>query len=351
MRDAPPVLPSTAKLSCGRVALDPSSRIAVLVLEPVRNGSMRAHKPFVQPSWLWLLGGLLVSLPLDATARECVACWTDRCPELAREHPRCAEKPGATPRKKTARASISVRNGCSKGMVLIPGAAYTVKRRGYPQRISVKSFCLDALDVTVASYSRCVKQGKCKVAHATVNWPDGEGNRSGGASQLCNTDRKDRQSHPVNCVTFTQAAGYCESLGKRLPTEDEYEWAARGARNSTYPWGRAEPGSRLCWNGDGNDVGRGKRRGTCPVGQFPSGNSRRGIKDLAGNVLNWTSSRYSGPLATYDCSGLSACRILRGSAWWADEPTQVSAASRGAVGAMNPLYRGAGVGFRCAATP
>jgi len=309
-----------------------------------------AARPFVRAWWPSLLGALLLNLPLDAVAGERAACRTDRCPEMAPARPGCGERPGATPLRQP-RASAPARRGCPRGMALVPGATYTVKRRGYPQRISVKSFCLDATDVTVASYSRCVTQGSCRAAYATARWPETEGAPSVDAPRLCNADREDRQGHPVNCVTFDQAAGYCGATGKRLPTEDEYEWAARGARNSTYPWGQAEPGGRLCWNGDGNDLGRGNRRGTCPVGQFPDGDSPQGIKDLAGNVLDWTSSRYTGPLASYDCSGLSACRILRGSAWWVDDPARVSAGSRQAVGAMDPLYRGVGVGFRCASDP
>ncbi|HEX7624736.1 MAG TPA: SUMF1/EgtB/PvdO family nonheme iron enzyme [Anaeromyxobacteraceae bacterium] len=241
-------------------------------------------------------------------------------------------------------AEASGGKGCPAGMAPVKAGSYTVTRRGYPQLVSVKRFCIDVESVTVRAYGRCVKEGACRPTYSTTRWNDQDANVVGtDASFACNADRKDRQDHPVNCVTFDQATAYCASLGKRLPAENEWEWAARGARKASYPWGEAAPrDDQLCWSASA------KRDGTCPVGQFAAGESPQGVKGLSGNVSNWTSTAYATSLSVYDCSGLRACRIVRGSDFWATRPEQVSSSAR-TVAAMVGLNREAGIGFRCAA--
>src|SRR5262249_12710325 len=120
-------------------------------------------------------------------------------------------------------------------------------------------------------------------------------------SPYCN--RADRGDHPVNCVDWNQAATYCRSSGRRLPTEAEWEYAARGSDGRLYPWGNEPPDARRL-NACGREcVAFGKRLGreframydgddgwetTSPVGSFPAGASPFGALDMAGNVWEWT---------------------------------------------------------------
>jgi formylglycine-generating enzyme required for sulfatase activity len=191
--------------------------------------------------------------------------------------------------------------------------------------VRVAAFELDVTEVTVAAYTVCVQRGACSPP-ATTGIYNG---RDTGPRTTCNGDRPDRRRHPVNCVDWEQATAYCRAAGKRLPTEEEWEYAARGgADGRTYSWGEATPRYQLCWS-------RGHRRNnTCAVGSFPRG--AYGLADMAGNVLEWTASEYQAG---------EVDRVLRGGNWLDDEPSDV----RGAVRLRYaPLDRNEFIGFRCA---
>ena len=207
-------------------------------------------------------------------------------------------------------------------MIFVPGGTFQMGERG--DIVTVADFWMDETPVTVVQYLEAVKAGACTP-------PDGI-----DKDKYSNWDVEGRENHPVNCIDWFQAKGYCESLGKRLPTEAEWEWAARGGDEARlYPWGNEPPSDQLCWNGPGNDLGEDNRESTSPVGSYPKGNSRHGLKDMAGNVWEWTSGAFVVNRAT---------RVARGGSWQGGYPKCVL--SRGYILA-NPVNRLSYVGFRC----
>jgi formylglycine-generating enzyme required for sulfatase activity len=189
-------------------------------------------------------------------------------------------------------------------------------------RAKLKTFCVDKTEVTVDAYASCVKVGACKA----------EDLQCGNAATW---GKKGLGRHPINCVTWEEADTFCREHGKRLPTEQEWEWAARGGpRALAYPWGAEPPGNRACWDGDGNTEGKGKRKATCPVASHPRSRSATGLEDLAGNVREWTSTEHD------------RHRVLRGGSWGDSLPEFLTVDFRGWNA---PDERIELTGFRCAA--
>lgn len=178
----------------------------------------------------------------------------------------------------------------------------------------------------------------------------------------------------MNCVTWHQAEAYCRHRGGRLPSEHEWEWAARGGdQERSYPWGEEEPGPRLV-NACGRECARhfeeahseswpslfaGSDRavGTEKVGSFGRGAGRGRVNDLAGNVWEWTAS----PEITYrseqDVVGQETVigvrpetgnRVVRGGGFLSDEQEHVRSSARTL---RNLKDRRADLGFRCAFDP
>jgi formylglycine-generating enzyme required for sulfatase activity len=199
--------------------------------------------------------------------------------------------------------------------------------------VTLKNFELDVTEVTVAAYQTCVRAGRCT--------------RPAGTGPACNAGQPGREQHPINCVNFDQAEAFCQWAGKRLPTEEEWEYAARSSGGRKYPWGYVSPRSLVCWGGEGIMLGRPDRSSTCAVGSYPSGDSPFGLHDMAGNVAEWT--------ATESCrseQGRKVCdgtlRVQRGGHWANSAPETMRTTYREAtpVGAS-----GVDLGFRCARSP
>ncbi|RYE84058.1 MAG: hypothetical protein EOO75_18585, partial [Myxococcales bacterium] len=175
---------------------------------------------------------------------------------------------------------------CGSGMALVTGGFYAYGQKKDPTRVD--SFCMDVNETTAEGYAACVKAGKCSdkelkcAAQATY-----------GVDEL--------KTHPMVCVDFEQSEAYCTFAGKRLPTDEEWEWAARGGAKATkFPWGDEAPKDQLCW------AGAGPQKGTCAVGSFKTGANPQGILDLAGGVFEFTTTKNDTKSPT---------RVGRGGSW------------------------------------
>ncbi len=253
-----------------------------------------------------------------------------------------------------SRVATVVLDPCPAGMVFIPEGDFVMgaddaERGERPMTpVHLRGFCMDRTEVTVASFRACVAAGACQPASTTVWWPGITDADHRVNDRWCNANFGDRDDHPVNCLDFDQAAGFCAWRGARLPTEAEWEYAARGGDGRIYPWGDAAPNAHMM-NGCGPEcVAEGARAGqrwtamydesdgwptTAPVGSFPEGASPFGLLDMAGNVLEWTAD----PLGGF--------RIDRGSGWNTDVPSRLRTSQRSW---MVPSRRSVVVGARCA---
>lgn len=146
-------------------------------------------------------------------------------------------------------------------------------------------------------------------------------------------------SHPVVVVTWDDASAYCEWLGKRLPSEAEWEKAARGDDSRAFPWGEE-------WDVEKANVKDRGLRGTAAVGSFGTGASPYGVEDMTGNVWEWTADWYQ-PYpdnTAEDASYGEKFRVTRGGGWFDLEP-QATTFNRNAADPAKTATDE--IGFRC----
>jgi len=162
-------------------------------------------------------------------------------------------------------------------MVEVPGSQFTMgcpqtelvrcRADEHPARlVTLDAFAIDRTEVTRARYDDCVDAGKCTPPHCAA--------QPAGTPAL-----------PVVCVTWYQASDYCSWTGKRLPSEAEWEKAARGEGAAWFPWGDNEPNCALAnFAGCGGELE--------PAGRHASGASAYGAHDIAGNAFEWVADWY-----------------------------------------------------------
>jgi formylglycine-generating enzyme required for sulfatase activity len=209
-------------------------------------------------------------------------------------------------------------------MAFIPGGSFALGgvRVSAGQTVSVGGFCIDLTEVTVGAYAACVKAKTCtddglECNPTAATW---------GAGDL---------DLPLNCVSWYQSDAYCKFAGKRLATEDEWEWAARGGTNGTkYPWGPEEDWGKVCASTPE------RRPHPCKVGSFPAGDAPHGVHDLAGSVWEWTVVT-----RPQDWRGETG-HSIRGGGW----DIVIGFPSFGADSRVvyEPGHRSKAIGFRCA---
>ena len=171
------------------------------------------------------------------------------------------------------------------GMIEVPAGPFVMgTEAGFGDEtpvhtVEISTFWIDSVEVTAAQYALCLGDGDCS---------------SPSQSPGCNHGLAERSDHPINCVDAAQAASFCGWAGKRLPTEAEWEKAARGPNDERrFPWGDEDPNLYLLSNPELRLLNYNNLlESTARVGQHPDGVSPYGIHNLAGNVMEWVLDFY-----------------------------------------------------------
>ncbi len=207
--------------------------------------------------------------------------------------------------------------------------------------VKLKGFWIDKTEVTNRQYQKCEQDSACTPPKADSYF------------HSAHYGDPEYSDHPVTWITRNQAGEYCIWAGGRLPTEAEWEYAARGPESRIFPWGDSFDGTRLnfcdvnCKAGPNDTSYNDGYPETAPVGSFPSGASWVGALDMAGNVREWVADWYG--FYTADPQGnptgpATGETVIPHGGSWLDLPCLIRSANRGGD---PPDYSRHNVGFRC----
>jgi formylglycine-generating enzyme required for sulfatase activity/serine/threonine protein kinase len=300
---------------------------------------------------------------------------------MVKDAPSASASAGSAASAATTVAAVTRRTDCPEGMVLVPGGKFFMGSDDGPfklwqpaHKVTLDTFCIDINEVTAGEYKACSDIGECKRPPPEPDFPKAESATDAyhqkelkAYAEFCTFGKEGLEKHPINCVAWALADGYCKVKKKRLPTEAEWEFAARGSDGRKFPWGD-EPGRVGFMNAGGIEFNKWETSkglnltprmydvddgfvGTAPVGSFPKGKTKFGANDFVGNVWEWTADWFE----TYKLDE-------------AINPQGAPAGDRKAIRGggfnggvelwLNPAFRyhqlatasAPGIGFRCAAT-
>jgi formylglycine-generating enzyme required for sulfatase activity len=222
-------------------------------------------------------------------------------------------------------------------MILIPAGPFTMgqdgskPKNGPAHEVDLPAYEIDRFEVTNDEFAYFVEQAGY-VTYAEQN-----------SSKNWTNAAEGKGNHPVVYVTWDDATKYCEWAGKRLPTEAEWEKAARGDDGRAYPWGNE-------FNPANGNFYEGGIRGTTAVGSFPAGASPYGVEDVAGNVREWVEDyflAYPGAAPDADPFFGEENRVNRGGGWFDGEDGEVVTTYNRNAGPPG-ISANDDIGFRCA---
>jgi len=205
--------------------------------------------------------------------------------------------------------------------------------------VYLDAFWIDQTEVTNAMYKLCVQAGLCHAPSDTTYYANAKFGNS-----------------PVGYVSWNDAQAYCHWAGRQLPTEAQWEKAARGIDGRLYPWGNSSITGNLANFCDSNCQFQWKNKAIndgfgvfSPVGNYPAGVSNYGAPDMAGNVWEWVADWFgenyyaSSPSSNPTGPAAGQLRVLRGGSWY-DEAKYLRAAYRDK---LDPVGADGGGGIRC----
>jgi len=239
-------------------------------------------------------------------------------------------------------------------MTMIAAGTFTFGEGTTAPSVTIsKPFYLDRTEVTVKAYQECVAKRLCSAADHVAMTPEGAdaspvtSDFAATWTSRCNAPRK-ALAHPINCVDFTGAESYCRSIGRRLPTEAEWELAARGIEGRAYAWGAEAPDcGRACYDRNASCLDRNAGVTTCEPGAHATDMTREGVYDLGGGVAEWVADGFvAQPAGGIDPKGdpSAPLRVVRGASFL-DGDEKLRAAMRTPVA---PVTAHVTIGFRCA---
>lgn len=245
--------------------------------------------------------------------------------------PNATNTPVASPTPTLGIGSTRLRPADGMEMIYVPEGEFTMGSDDLEEdekpahQVYLNAYWIDKTEVTNAMYAKCVADGACEFAGSSVR-------------------SSDYPNDPVIGVMWEDAQAYCAWAGARLPTEAEWEKAARGTDGRIYPWGNDKDPEKFYEISQCDPIYK-------PVGSYPAGSSPYGALDMVGSVLEWVSDWYS---STYYKNSPSAnplgpengdFHVLRSGSWSSDR-NYVRAAYCSSWAHGTVTY--ANVGFRCA---
>jgi len=317
--------PYTRILNPASLEKSQPKEIKLTTKKPIKNNNLR---------WLSIGGLILFALVFGGFVLNYLIQNkpVNSTPEIT-STPTFTPQPNKTPDPNLGIGSTMISEKDGMTLLYVPEGEFTMGSNDFPDeqpihQVNLDAYWIDQTEVTNAMYTKCVEANQCDLPSNANNYNNG-----------------DYADHPVTDVSWNDANVYCIWAGRRLPTEAEWEKAARGTNGNTFPWGNELPNANLLHYNDEVDD-------TAKVGNFPNGASVYGVYDMAGNVSEWVSSLYQPyPYDATDgredlnSSNLSDLRVLRGGSWWYYDNLNIRSADRGGnyqTIASNSL------GFRCA---